>query len=479
MKALWVAARRKPANAAETRLDHSADKSGSLARFNNLDRPVPLPSVSFIGIKYVSRLTPAQSIGATKLPSGTSQVAGSSLSHKPSSHADEDMEGVMAEGPSRQMVEVSSKGEPQYSLSRDASAPAAYGTSRQQPLPHDFPAPPINSHAAQSPTDSAALDAATAAIVRAGSNLDIGDTGLLNVICEKLRNPYLYTHPIARQHIIELLEIVSEEIAKTRAAGRWEITIRVAQGRHFVCPPQMEGTVKSYVEMIDTVNENSGSFDEDDLIARLAEIDQSKPLQTIITSRMSCLPCQQCKTRCDRFLPQCGRCSMFWTKCEYPPESSYYSSSSQGRLCYIVPTYTPPGPPPCGSAASWMYGGPQRPDAPALVRREPYHDSDRSPTGAPPRYDLVQQTASNYGSQVGSSSRHDGGDNREGHLEKGGDKGFADEGDDDARPTPSTPPQIIRSRPAAHLAHLPPTANDDVDVEMEDGESTNGMPSID
>ncbi|KAG9075474.1 hypothetical protein FRC06_010071, partial [Ceratobasidium sp. 370] len=326
------------------------------------------------------RLTPAQSIEATKLRSGTSQVAGSSLSHEPSSPADEDMEGVMAEGPSRQMVEVSSKGEPQYSLSRDASVPAAYGTSRQQPLPHDFPAPPINSHVAHSPTDSAALDAATAAIARAGSNLDIGDTGLLNDICEKLSNPYLYTHPIARQHIIELLEIASEEIAKTRAAGQWERT-HVDQGVHSVCSPQMEGTIESYVKMVDTVNENSGSFEEDVLIARLAKINQSKPFQTNITSKMSCLSCQRRKMKCNRALPQCELCAKLrQAKCEYPPKTLYDGFSSRGGLYYVVPNRLVP-------------------------------------------------------------------------------------------PAPTVVP--------TYTADLPPTANGGVDVEMEDGKGTNGMPSID
>lgn len=54
-------------------------------------------------------------------------------------------------------------------------------------------------------------------------------------------------------------------MAKTRAAGLWEITARVAQERHFVCPPQMEGTVKSYIKMVDIVNENSACFEEEDL----------------------------------------------------------------------------------------------------------------------------------------------------------------------------------------------------------------------
>jgi hypothetical protein len=79
----------------------------------------------------------------------------------------------------------------------------AYGAGRQ-PLPRNFPAPPSHS---RSPADNAALDAATAAITRAAGSLDVGDTGLLDELCETLRNPDLYTRPITRQRIIELLEV--------------------------------------------------------------------------------------------------------------------------------------------------------------------------------------------------------------------------------------------------------------------------------
>jgi hypothetical protein len=54
-------------------------------------------------------------------------------------------------------------------------------------------------------------------------------------------------------------------MAKTRAAGLWEITARVAQERHFVCPPQMEGAVKSYIKMVDIVGENLAAIEEEDL----------------------------------------------------------------------------------------------------------------------------------------------------------------------------------------------------------------------
>ncbi|KAG8748233.1 hypothetical protein FRC10_007621 [Ceratobasidium sp. 414] len=358
---------------------------------------------------------------------------------------------------------------------------AAYGAGRQQPLPRNFPAPPISAHLSKSVADNAALDAATAAIARAGSSLDVSDAGLLNDLCERLGNPDLYTRPITRQRIIELLEIASEEIAKTRAAGLWEITARVAQERHFVCPPPMEGTVKSYIKMVDTVNENSGSFDEDDLIglsirirsgaalnltsARLAKINQSKPFQTNIPANTACLFCRRRKIKCDGSLPQCDMCTKHrQAKCEYPQKSHYGGFSNRGGLHYVVPmgpdiaaaaagasppvhldlgkpvkgyappaptaapTYILPGPPPSGS----MHG--QRTDA-----RPERRDSYTSP-GA--HYDPVRQ-----GSQ--HSARPDG------------DKGWDDdEEDDDARPASSTSSQMLESRHAAHLAR-------NADVEME------------
>ncbi|KAG9104226.1 hypothetical protein FRC06_004443 [Ceratobasidium sp. 370] len=394
--------------------------------------------------------------------------------------------------------------DPQRSPLRDVSAPAAYGAGRQQPLPRNFPAPPISSHLSKTVADSAALDAATAAIARAGTSLDVGDTSLLNDLCERLRNPDLYTRPITRQRIIELLEIASEEIAKTRAAGLWEITARVAQERHFVCPPQMEGTVKSYIKMVDTVNENSGSFDEDDLMARLVKINQSKPFQTNIPANTACLFCRRRKIKCDGSLPQCDMCTKHrQAKCEYPQKSHYGGFSNRGGLHYVVPmgpdiaaaaasavpgasppvhldlgkpvkgyappaptgapTYILPGPPPSGSAIGSMHGGPQRTDAPTSARQGPRRDSYTSSVGAPPHYDPVRQGASNYS----HSSRH--ADNQEGHREKGWDDGFADEEDDDARPVSSTSSQILQSRHAAHLTR-------NADVEMEDGEGTNEVP---
>ncbi|KAG9128080.1 hypothetical protein FRC07_005220 [Ceratobasidium sp. 392] len=409
----------------------------------------------------------------------------------------------------------------QRSPSRDASAHATYNAARQQPLPRNFPAPPINSHLSKSAADNAALDAATAAIARAGSSLDVGDTSLLNDLCERLSNPDLYTRPITRQRIIELLEIASEEIAKTRAAGLWEITARVAQERHFVCPPQMEGTVKSYIKMVDTVNENLGSFDEDDLKARLAKINQSKPFQANIPANTACLFCRRRKIKCDGSLPQCDMCTKHrQAKCEYPQKSHYGGFSNRGGLHYVVPmgpdiaaaaasavpgasppvhldpgkpvkgyappaptaapTFILPGPPPSGSTtSSSMYGGSQRTsDAPASARHEPAprHGSYTPSTGASSHYDPVRQGPGNYGSQshqVNYKPRHDGGDSAvpEGHREKGWDDGFADEEDDDTRPASSTSSQILQNRHAAHLAR-----NGNQDVEMEDGEGVNEVP---
>ncbi|KAG8762671.1 hypothetical protein FRC12_008920 [Ceratobasidium sp. 428] len=408
----------------------------------------------------------------------------------------------------------------QRSPARDASAHAAYTAARQQPLPRNFPAPPINSQLSKSTTDNAALDAATAAIACAGSGLDVKNTSLLNDLCERLSNPDLYTRPITRQRIIELLEIASEEIAKTRAAGLWEITARVAQERHFVCPPPMEGTVKSYIKMVDTVNENLGSFDEDELKARLAKINQSKPFQANIPANTACLFCRRRKIKCDGSLPQCDMCTKHrQAKCEYPQKSHYGGFSNRGGLHYVVPmgpdiaaaaasavpggsppvhldpgkpvkgyappaptiapTFILPGPPPSGStASSSMYNGLQRAsDIPASARHEPAqrHSSYASSAGASSHYDPVRQGASNYNSQAHQNSyksRHDGGDSAapEGHREKW-DDGFGDEEDDDARPASSTSSQILQNRHAAHLAR-----NGNQDVEMEDGEGINEVP---
>lgn len=332
------------------------------------------------------------------------------------------------------------------SNSHDAGTPAPAFAPGRQPLPRNFPAPPINSQLSKSVADSAALDAATAAITRAGGNLDVGDTGLLDDLCERLSNPELYTRPITRQRIIELLEIASEEIAKTRAAGLWEITARVAQERHFVCPPQMEGTVKSYIKMVDTVNENSGSFDEAELIARLDKINQSKPFQANIPANTACLFCRKRKIKCDGSLPQCDMCAKHrQAKCEYPQKSHYGGFSNRGGVHYVVPmgpdiaaaaassapgasppihlelgkavkgyapaaptvapTFILPGPAPPPSTASnpSMYVDPQRPpDIPAPRGRQahepvPRRGSYTSSTGAPSHYDPVRQgVTSNY-----------------------------------------------------------------------------------
>ncbi|QRV75001.1 GATA type zinc finger [Ceratobasidium sp. AG-Ba] len=408
--------------------------------------------------------------------------------------------------------------DPQRSPSRDASATAAYSAGRQQPLPRNFPAPPINAHPSKTAADNAALDAATAAIARAGTSLDVGDTMLLNDLCERLNNPDLYTRPITRQRIIELLEIASEEIAKTRAAGLWEITARVAQERHFVCPPQMEGTVKSYIKMVDTVNEHSSSFDEDELIARLAKINQSKPFQANIPANTACLFCRRRKIKCDGSLPQCDMCAKHrQAKCEYPQKSHYGGFSNRGGLHYVVPmgpdiaaaaasavpgasppahldptkpvkgyappapaaapTYILPGPPPPGSnSSSSMHGGSQRIiDAPASGRHESAlrRDSCASSTGAPSHYDPIRQGPSKFTTQsqrTEYSSRRDAGA-PEGHREKSWEDGFGDEDEDDARPASSSSSQILQSRHGAHLAH-----NGNQDVEMEDGEGANGVP---
>ncbi|KAG9087777.1 hypothetical protein FS749_002649 [Ceratobasidium sp. UAMH 11750] len=228
--------------------------------------------------------------------------------------------------------------DPQCPPLRKGSSLAIYDTSRPQHLPNTFPALLTDSHLSKGVANSAALDATTAAITRAGSSLDVGDTSLLNDLCEKLSSRDLYTHPITRQRIIELLEIAGGEIAKTRAAGLWEITARVAQERHFVCPPQMEGTVKSYIKMVDTVNENSGSFDEDDLIAQLVKINISKPFQKNIPANTACLFCRRRKIKCDGVLPRCDMCTKHrQAKCEYPQKSYYGGFSSGGGLHYVVP----------------------------------------------------------------------------------------------------------------------------------------------
>ena len=111
--------------------------------------------------------------------------------------------------------------------SHDTGAPAPTFAPGRHPLPRNFPAPPINSHLSKSVTDSAALDAATAAITRAGGNLDVGDTGLLDDLCERLSNPELYTRPITRQRIIELLEVCCSPFDFGRCASEYSVGHRV------------------------------------------------------------------------------------------------------------------------------------------------------------------------------------------------------------------------------------------------------------
>lgn len=113
------------------------------------------------------------------------------------------------------------------SHSHDAGAPAPTFAPGRHPLPRNFPAPPINSHLSKSVADSAALDAATAAITRAGGSLDVGDTGLLDDLCERLSNPELYTRPITRQRIIELLEVCCSPFDFGRCASEDSVGHRV------------------------------------------------------------------------------------------------------------------------------------------------------------------------------------------------------------------------------------------------------------
>ncbi|KAG8732504.1 hypothetical protein FRC11_013157 [Ceratobasidium sp. 423] len=366
---------------------------------------------------------------------------------------------------------------PQYPITE---SPAF--TSRAQPLPRSLPAPPISKHA----TDSAALDAAIAAITKAGDNLDVGDTGLLNDLCERLSNPELYTRPITRQRIIELLEVASDEMAKTRAAGLWEITARVAQERHFVCPPQMEGTVRSYIKMVDTVNENSAAFDEEDLKARLVRINQSKPFQANIPANTACLFCRRRKIKCDGSLPQCDMCMKHrQAKCEYPQKSHYGGFSNRGGLHYVVPM----GPDIAAAAASSTNGAPPpmllelgkavKGYAPAAPTAAPTYIlpgpapaagyENGQPSAPRSRQDTAARRDS-YASSTGHDRYNQSGSNMspparrnssatarpEGNGDKSWD-GYADEEEEDTRPVSSTSSQTLQDR----LAH----------VEMEDGEA--------
>ncbi|CAE6424151.1 unnamed protein product [Rhizoctonia solani] len=364
---------------------------------------------------------------------------------------------------------------PQYPITESP----AFSSSRAQPLPRSLPAPPISKHA----TDSAALDAATAAIIKAGDNLDVGDTGLLNDLCERLSNTELYTRPITRQRIIELLEVASDEMAKTRAAGLWEITARVAQERHFVCPPQMEGTVKCYIKLIDTVNENSAAFDEEDLKARLVRVNQSKPFQANIPANTACLFCRRRKIKCDGSLPQCDMCLKHrQAKCEYPQKSHYGGFSNRGGVHYVVPM----GPDIAAAAACSANGAPP----PMLLELGKAVKGYAPPPIAAPAYILPGPAPTGYESEQASRSRQDihrrgsfasstGYDARNNQAgsnmspparrnssatarpEGNGDKswdGYPDEEEEDSRPMSSTSSQILQDVRAPH-------------VEMEDGEA--------
>ncbi|CCO31721.1 Siderophore biosynthesis regulatory protein URBS1 [Rhizoctonia solani AG-1 IB] len=367
---------------------------------------------------------------------------------------------------------------PQYPITESP----AFTSNRAQPIPRTLPAPPTSKHA----TDSAVLDAATAAITKAGDNIDVNDAGQLSELCERLSNPELYTRPITRQRIIDLLEVASEEMAKTRAAGLWEITARVAQERHFVCPPQMEGAVKSYIKMVDIVGENLAAIEEEDLKARLARINQSKPFQTNIPANTACLFCRRRKIKCDGSLPQCDMCMKHrQAKCEYPQKSHYGGFSNRGGLHYVVPM----GPDIAAAAASSTNGAPP----PMLLELGKAVKGYAPPVSAgTPTYILPGpisstgsengQPASNgrrpeaprrdsYASSTGYDVRHNqNGPNAspparrnssatarpEGNGDKSWD-GYADEEEEEARPVSSTSSQVLQDRLA--------------NVEMEDGEA--------
>ncbi|QRW18244.1 GATA type zinc finger [Rhizoctonia solani] len=381
---------------------------------------------------------------------------------------------------------------PQYPI---ADSPA-FNSNRAQPIPRTLPAPPTSKHA----TDSASLDAATAAITKAGDNLDVSDAGLLHDLCERLSNPDSIPERLLAS---ELLNYSSEEMAKTRAAGLWEITARVAQERHFVCPPQMEGAVKNYIKMIDTVNDNSAAIEEEDLkgivdrlllrsidsrfddAARLVRINQSKPFQTNIPANTACLFCRKRKIKCDGSLPQCDMCMKHrQAKCEYPQKSHYGGFSNRGGLHYVVPmgpdiaaaaassgngapppmllelgkavkgyappasagapTYILPGPAPAtGSENGQQASNARKPDIP---RRDSYTSS----TGYNARYNHTGSNTPPARRNSSAAARPDG----------SGDKswdGYADEEEEDARPVSSTSSQVLQDRLA--------------NVEMEDGEA--------
>ncbi|KAF8753546.1 hypothetical protein RHS01_06967 [Rhizoctonia solani] len=343
-------------------------------------------------------------------------------------------------------------------------------------IPRTLPAPPTSKHA----TDSA---------------LSMRQQRLL-----QRPQPRTLYRAIARQRIIELLEVglpifdpspavrpsplgvASEEMAKTRAAGLWEITARVAQERHFVCPPQMEGAVKNYIKMIDTVNDNSAAIEEEDLkgivdrlllrsidsrfddAARLVRINQSKPFQTNIPANTACLFCRKRKIKCDGSLPQCDMCMKHrQAKCEYPQKSHYGGFSNRGGLHYVVPM----GPDIAAAAASSGNGAPPpmllelgkavkgyAPPASAASNARkpdiPRRDSYTSSTGYNARYNHTGSNTPPARRNSSAAARPDG----------SGDKswdGYADEEEEDARPVSSTSSQVLQDRLA--------------NVEMEDGEA--------
>ncbi|CAE6447216.1 unnamed protein product [Rhizoctonia solani] len=368
---------------------------------------------------------------------------------------------------------------PQYPITESP----AFNSNRAQPLPRSLPAPPISKHAAE----SAGLDTVTAAITKAADNLDVGDAAVLSDLCERLSNPELYTRPVTRQRIIELLEVACDEMAKTRAAGLWEITARVAQERHFVCPPQMESAVKSYIKMVDAANENLPAFEEEDLKARLVRVNQSKPFQANIPANTACLFCRRRKIKCDGSLPQCDMCLKHrQAKCEYPQKSHYGGFSNRGGLHYVVPmgpdiaaaaaSSTNGAPPPMllelGKAVKGYAPPPTATPTYILPGPAPAAGYENQPPSSAPRSRPDAPRRDSYASSNGYDTRYN---NQSGpnmtpparrnssaaaRPEGNGDKswdGYADEEEEDTRPMSSTSSQVLQGG----RAH----------VEMEDGEA--------
>jgi hypothetical protein len=274
----------------------------------------------------------------------------------------------------------------------------------------------------------------------------------------------------------------------------------------------MEGTVKSYIKMVDTVNENSDSFDEAELIgkliciqsvcgdfeldisARLARIKQSKPFQANIPANTACLFCRRrscdCrvdadsntratgrKIKCDGSLPQCDMCAKHrQAKCEYPQKSHYGGFSNRGGLHYVVPmgpdiaaaaassvpgasppVHLDPGkavkgyaPPAPTAAPTYILPGPPPPGSTASGSM--YGGSQRpteAPTPMPRRDSYASSTGAPYERQPHQGYSSRHDTNGDGPREKRWDD---EEEEDDARPVSSTSSQLLQNRHAAHLA---------------------------